>query len=380
MNNLSKELLDIAGELESILSAYNRSDCPALLTKLEKAAVEIGKAWSGSWLGYHAYVYYKDFQIPPSGAHFSPEWGFNDSHHFDDTIGDWKEYNPEKVKQAIYDLAGNPVLDKAQEEADNAKKAVKDRKSDVLSSLTVALHTDDDYLICLKDSIAKIKAFNHGSFIHALQPSGQIMSRDSLAISQGFRNPPHYLVLADVYAIKHSLQICQDLAHMAKKSSSHLARLEQGKQRAQVVGTRVFIGHGKSPLWRELKDFIEGRLRLPCDEFNRIPTAGTTNINRLSEMLNASTMAFLVMTGEDEQSDSKLHARMNVAHEAGLFQGRLGFDRAIILLEDGCEEFSNIHGLGQIRFPAGNIRTTFEEIREVLERERILKPSGDNSA
>jgi hypothetical protein len=31
--------------------------------------------------------------------------------------------------------------------------------------------------------------------------------------------------------------------------------------------------------------------------------------------------------------------------------GRLGFERAIILLEDGCQEFSNIHGLGQIRFP-----------------------------
>jgi predicted nucleotide-binding protein len=39
---------------------------------------------------------------------------------------------------------------------------------------------------------------------------------------------------------------------------------------------------------------------------------------------------------------------MNVIHEAGLFQGRLGFERAIILLEDGCEEFSNIQGYGQI--------------------------------
>ncbi len=44
-------------------------------------------------------------------------------------------------------------------------------------------------------------------------------------------------------------------------------------------------------------------------------------------------------------------ARMNVIHEAGLFQGRLGFTKAILLLEDGCSEFSNIQGLGQIRFP-----------------------------
>ena len=90
-------------------------------------------------------------------------------------------------------------------------------------------------------------------------------------------------------------------------------------------------------------------------------------------MLDAAAIAFLVMTGEDEQADGKLQARMNVVHEAGLFQGRLGFTRAIVLIEDGCEEFSNIQGLGQIRFPKSNIKAAFEEIRQVLEREGILE-------
>jgi predicted nucleotide-binding protein len=63
---------------------------------------------------------------------------------------------------------------------------------------------------------------------------------------------------------------------------------------------------------------------------------------------------------------------MNVIHEVGLFQGRLGIERAIVLLEDGCAEFSNIHGLGQIRFPTGNITSVFEEIRCTLEREGLL--------
>jgi predicted nucleotide-binding protein len=57
----------------------------------------------------------------------------------------------------------------------------------------------------------------------------------------------------------------------------------------------------------------------------------------------------------------------------GLFQGRLGFTKAIVLLEDGCEEFSNIEGLGQIRFPKANITSKFEEIRLVLEREGLLE-------
>jgi predicted nucleotide-binding protein len=140
-------------------------------------------------------------------------------------------------------------------------------------------------------------------------------------------------------------------------------------------GSVVGIGHGRSPLWRELKDFLADRLHLTVEEFNSVPTAGLATVERLAEMLDGAAFAFLVMTGEDEQADGKVHARLNVVHEAGLFQGRLGFKKAILLLEEGCEEFSNIHGLGQLRFPKGNMASQFEEIRRVLERERII-PAG----
>ena len=89
-------------------------------------------------------------------------------------------------------------------------------------------------------------------------------------------------------------------------------------------------------------------------------------------MLDASCFAFIVMTAEDEHADKTKHARASVIHEVGLFQGRLGFERAIVLLEDGCEEFSNINGIGQIRFPPADIASKFEEIRRVLEREKLL--------
>jgi len=113
-------------------------------------------------------------------------------------------------------------------------------------------------------------------------------------------------------------------------------------------------------------------LNLPWDEFNRVPVAGVTNIARLSEMLDSACIAFLVLTAEDEMADGTVQARMNVIHEAGLFQGRLGFTRAIVVLEEGCEEFSNIEGLGQLRFPKGNITAIFEDVRRVLEREQII--------
>ena len=101
--------------------------------------------------------------------------------------------------------------------------------------------------------------------------------------------------------------------------------------------------------------------------------AGITNIARLSEMLDAAAIAFLVMTAEDEMADGETQARMNVVHEAGLFQGRIGFTRAIVLLEEGCKSFSNIDGLGQVRFPKEDISAKFEEIRRVLEREGLIE-------
>jgi predicted nucleotide-binding protein len=138
---------------------------------------------------------------------------------------------------------------------------------------------------------------------------------------------------------------------------------------------RVFVGHGRSPAWRELKDFLEQRLRLAVVEFNRESVAGVATTERLLQMLSEARFAFLVFTAEDRGPDGLMHARENVVHEAGLFQGRLGFRRAIILLEDGCPEFSNIFGLGQIRFPVGTISSAYEEIRRVLEREEIIGAS-----
>jgi predicted nucleotide-binding protein len=139
-----------------------------------------------------------------------------------------------------------------------------------------------------------------------------------------------------------------------------------------TTGNYIFIGHGGSKVWKDLKDFINDRLNLSWDEFNRESPAGVTTKDRLEEMLNRAKFAFLIMTAEDEQSDGKKYSRQNVVHEIGLFQGRLGFTKAIVLLEDGCEEFSNIIGLGQIRFPQNDIEAKFEEIRKVLEREKII--------
>ena len=88
-------------------------------------------------------------------------------------------------------------------------------------------------------------------------------------------------------------------------------------------------------------------------------------------MMSKSAFALLVLTCDDDVGDGKFRPRQNVIHEAGLFQGHLGFSRAIILLEEGVdlEDFSNIEGIHQIRFTKDNIKETFGYVLATIRRE-----------
>jgi predicted nucleotide-binding protein len=152
------------------------------------------------------------------------------------------------------------------------------------------------------------------------------------------------------------------------------------KRQQTAMKKHVFIGHGRSLVWMQLRYFLERKLNLVVDEFNSDSVAGKTTIEVLKEKLESACFAFLLHTAEDEVKSGEMRARANVIHETGLFQGRLGFEKAIVLLEDGCSEFSNIHGLSQIRFAKGDVEAKFEAIRDVLIRERVLGNVGPNAA
>jgi len=131
----------------------------------------------------------------------------------------------------------------------------------------------------------------------------------------------------------------------------------------------VFIGHGHSQAWRDLKDHLRDKHGYPVISFETGARAGHAIRDVLENMLSSSDFAVLVMTGEDEIIDGRVRARQNVVHEAGLFQGRLGFTRAIALVEEEVETFSNIEGIAQIRFKPGSIQSTFGDVLATLKRE-----------
>jgi predicted nucleotide-binding protein len=216
--------------------------------------------------------------------------------------------------------------------------------------------------------------------LNSRRPNRQVITRDMRAVNQNSQVPGHLKIIAQVDAARCPFMAAKELARLARHIAVHAEALtiEAPQLKNHAQPSRVFIGHGHSPVWRELKDYIKDDLNLAPDEFNRLPTAGVATVDRLRQMLDASAIALLVLTAEDERQDGAMQARMNVVHEVGLFQGRLGFNRAIVLLEEGCAEFTNIAGIGHIGFPTGRISACFHEVRAVLIREGLVDAGRTN--
>jgi predicted nucleotide-binding protein len=131
----------------------------------------------------------------------------------------------------------------------------------------------------------------------------------------------------------------------------------------------IFIGHGKDKQWIELRDHLRDKHKYKIVYFEEEPRAGDNISKILEDMAERSFMAILIHAGEDLDKLGMFHARENVIHETGYFQSSLGFKKAIVLLEDGCNEFSNIAGIQQIRFSKGKIKEAFGEVLATIKRE-----------
>ena len=60
-----EELLVISAKLADAAKLGDDNMLTMPLELLDKAAGEIGRSFSGSWLGYQFRIYYKDFDPPP---------------------------------------------------------------------------------------------------------------------------------------------------------------------------------------------------------------------------------------------------------------------------------------------------------------------------
>lgn len=145
----------------------------------------------------------------------------------------------------------------------------------------------------------------------------------------------------------------------------------------EIKRKRVFIGHGRDSQWLHIKDCITGWELLPTYyESGSIVGKFTSEI--LADQALGADFAIVVVTADDIDSSGRHRGRQNVIHEIGLMQGRLGWAKVAILLEDSVEPFTNISGLQTIVFAKGRIHQTLHELEGMLIREGLLYPPAAN--
>jgi len=174
--------------------------------------------------------------------------------------------------------------------------------------------------------------------------------------------------------VKRIFILTQQLSNLSETDiQKEFESIKPLPQKKSIGSGKIFIGHGRSKLWARLQLFLKDDLNLNTLTFEDESRTSESIINVLNEFLDNSSLAILVMTAEDETAEGKSRARQNVIHEAGLFQGRLGFDKVIILKQDSIEEFSNIAGLQYIPFTGDNIEQCFYELQRKLKKLGLVK-------
>lgn len=199
-----------------------------------------------------------------------------------ETVGDWVECDPHKLFDGLKSTAGKPSIETVGKKASDIGKKSCDLQEELLSVIEACLgRANDAYLNKMKSEAEGVKLRSARDWIEHYRPSGQFPCSDLRVIGAGQEVPVHVHVQAIIDSFKGCFRMPNKLGRIAKQTASHLSKKEKAKGIAWEQGQKVFLGHGGSEAWRQLKDFIEDTLGLEVDEFNQKPIAGITNITRL---------------------------------------------------------------------------------------------------
>jgi hypothetical protein len=162
-------------------------------TAIDKATQQIAPSWSGSWMGYHAEMYYGDFVTPPLGNSFSPEWG-----GIRGISPGWQKRSADDVKERIEKLSGESIV-ALEKSTDSLLQQAKALQSEIVTEMSGLHHQPGlEQEKKLLDELEKLQwGYSIGEIIHANTPS-HVVSRDSEAVYQGVKVPAHeyYAALA----------------------------------------------------------------------------------------------------------------------------------------------------------------------------------------
>ncbi len=376
MIELVEELRNILEDLRVATKFTNDLAYGWTLDSLLENAEAVGKAWCGSWYGYQAYVYYKNFDPPPTGIYFNHKYGFEvDPFGESREESDWSEYPPDAIVSAIEEGIEGSDIKNAIKNTWKCIHEFKNKKGDVLNIIKIAQERNSPFFDDLLDQIEKLEVKTEDEIVAKDRPI-KMVTEDPIAVQQGIRTPPHIQFKAQAQWSINAVATVEGLGRLVEKAIEQMERVSRTTTISRPTGSGVFIGHGRSQDWLQLRRLLGEELGLRIVEYNEVAPEGHDILSHLLSSLEQASFAFLVMTGEDNvtlpNGEEKRHPRLNVVHELGLCQAFYGQTRAIALVQKGCEVPSNIIGINHIPFEQGNILSAERKIRKVLQRETII--------
>jgi len=208
LEELKLKIGDFESPIETHINAHEEE-----LNKLLEIIDSIEESWSGSWIGFHANLYYGDFNKPEWHERFNSEWGslnaipiYWKEINYDDVISYIKtKYNGTDIKDII----------KLFEELTKTANIVKENFCTELSRIKRLPDFKEES--SLLEEIEKIKwGFDVAVLIDYRKPK-QIMTRDTFALSQGIKIPPHIVYQAKVLRLSSIISHFKEFLDKSRK-------------------------------------------------------------------------------------------------------------------------------------------------------------------
>jgi sugar/nucleoside kinase (ribokinase family) len=197
--------------------------------------------------------------------------------------------------------------------------------------------------------------------------AGDVFAAGLLIVLASHRMQVELGALLGMRLARHKLRYVGNAGHAQfGKVTQDFIRTLDAERRGGARPLGIFISHGTNPVWFAVQRFVEDRFEAPVYSFESASWGGREISEALTRNLERCSLSVCVLTAEDVTDDGRTFARQNVIHEVGLFQGQHGFDRVVLLVEDGCDFVPQAAVPYAIHFPRNRINHTFYQLAEII--------------
>jgi hypothetical protein len=229
IDSLRFAIAEAAADLVPKLDAM-RQDCDAL----ELAVEAVDSAWSKSWAGYHANLYFENLAPPPPGLEFNVD-----------------EVGSSRIPRRWHRLAESDVHAAIEARAGLGGRGVKDLKGDLraivkrLQSLQQDLVVAGSVLVsdaafaADSDDVSRIRGYVWGtpatSFFQSWVPKNIVVNLDdAAALSQGLGVPPHLTYKAEVKSARSGVNAAEAFLEAIETTTRKFSLRGKGLLQASV--------------------------------------------------------------------------------------------------------------------------------------------------